>query len=91
VIGVRKVADTSQFRAEHAPAFGGVRDHLAADQDRRRRVVAKLDACIFAECNLCGEDCDIPSLNRFPLDAGRWRVQPVLFIVRSSSPHRETM
>jgi hypothetical protein len=29
VIGVRKVADTSQFRAEHAPAFGGVRDHLA--------------------------------------------------------------
>jgi hypothetical protein len=23
VIGVRKVADTSQFRAEHAPAFGG--------------------------------------------------------------------
>jgi hypothetical protein len=26
VIGVRKVADTSQeFRAEHAPAFGGAR------------------------------------------------------------------
>jgi hypothetical protein len=29
VIGVRKVADTAQFRAEHAPAFGGARDHLA--------------------------------------------------------------
>ena len=29
VIGVRKVADTSQFRAEHAPAFGGIRDNLA--------------------------------------------------------------